>query len=383
MRIGVNTLFMIPGDVGGTEVYLRNTLIAMAALQTDDVLVLFTNSENDDLLRKDLADYPSVEFHRVPCKACIRPLRIIVEQVLLAFIAKKNNVDVLWSPGYTAPTFCFSPQAVTIHDLQYKSYPEDLTCVERTTLDVLIRCACKRCDAIITISEFSRREVIEYNPSTTEKTFAILHGVDSEFSNSDSCDIVEDPVAILLKLGVTQPFFLCVAHTYPHKNVDKLVDAFRLLEETLTHQLVLVGKARRGEDAVLESLTKIKDANRIVRHSYLSSVELQTLFRQAEIFILPSSYEGFGLPVLEAMMAGTLVIAPKMASLPEVGGQCAFYVDSPEPASLAHKISYVLNLPEQQKKVHIATAQKWATGFTWENTAQQTINVLKSIAKKS
>jgi len=384
MRIGVNTLFMVPGDVGGTEVYLRNTLIAMAALQTDDVLVLFTNYENDNLLRKDLAEFPSVEFYKVPCRASIRPIRIIIEQVLLPFIAKKNTVDVLWSPGYTAPTLCFSPQAVTIHDLQYKSYPEDLTNVERITLDTLIRSACKRCEAIITVSEFSRQEVIKYNLSASDKVFAVLHGVNTEFSHSAAYTMSdEDLTSTLRKMGVVKPFLLCVAHTYPHKNVDKLVDAFGLLEESLAHQLVLVGKARRGEKSVQESLANVKDTSRILRLSGLSDTELQVLFRHAEIFILPSSYEGFGLPVVEAMMAGTPVITPKIASLPEVGGKYAFYVDSPEPVSLVNQISYVLALSEQQKEAHIGYAEQWAAKFTWKSTALETVKVLEHITKKN
>lgn len=384
MRIGVNTLFMVPGDVGGTEVYLRNTLVAMAALQTDDVLVLFTNYENDKLLRNDLAEYPAVEFHKVPCSASIRPIRIIVEQLLLPFMAKKNTVDVLWSPGYTAPALCFSPQAVTIHDLQYKSYPEDLTNVERITLDTLIRSACKRCEAIITVSEFSRQEVIKYNLAASDKVFAVLHGVNTDFSHSAASKISdEDLTSTLRKMGVEKPFLLCVAHTYPHKNIDKLIDAFCLLEETCTHQLVLVGKARRGEKSVQKSLENVKDISRIIRLSGLSDTELQVLFRQAEIFILPSTYEGFGLPVVEAMMAGTPVITPKMASLPEVGGEYAFYVDSPEPVSLVNQISYVLDLPEQQKEAHISAACEWAADFTWKSTAHETVKVLEHITKKN
>ncbi len=384
MRIGVNTLFMVPGDVGGTEVYLRNTLSAMAAQETENVLVLFTNRENDSLLRNDLTDYPLVEFHQLPCRASIRPIRILVEQLLLPFIAEKHKVDVLWSPGYTAPAFCFSPQAVTICDLQYKSYPEDMSGVERKTLDILVRTACKRCQAVITISEFSRQEVIKYNFAQGDKIFAVPLGVTTDFSCSASDNIsVADYAPILQEMGVDKPFLLCVAHTYPHKNVDKLVDAFGMLEDTLSHKLVLVGKARRGENTLQESLANIHDSSRVVRLSGLSDTELRALYKNADIFVLPSSYEGFCLPVVEAMMAGLPVITPRMASLPEVGGEYVFYVDSPEPLSLVKQISYVLALSRQQRDKHINDARKWAAGFTWERTALQTVQVLESITKKN
>ncbi|RUM46091.1 MAG: hypothetical protein DSY80_02635 [Desulfocapsa sp.] len=380
MRIGINTLFMVPGDVGGTEVYLRNTLSAMAAQKTEHILVLFTNSENDSLLREDLAKFPLVEFHQLPCRASVRPVRIIVEQLILPFAAKKQNVDVLWSPGYTAPAFCFSPQAVTIHDLQYKSYPDDMSSVERKTLDILVRTACKRCQAVITVSEFSRQEVIKYDFAKGDMIFAVPNGVAKDFLCCVSGDVPANHSSYVLEeMGVKKPFFMCVAHTYPHKNVDKLIDAFCLLEDSCSLQLVLVGKARRGEDAVQKSLARVRDSKRVVRLNGLSNTEVQALYRNADVFVLPSSYEGFGLPVIEAMMAGTPVITPKMASLHEVGGDYTFYVDTPDSSLLAKQMLHVLTLPRKQKERHICNAQKWAEGFTWKRTALETMKIIESI----
>ncbi|MCI5126215.1 MAG: glycosyltransferase family 1 protein, partial [Candidatus Electrothrix sp. AR5] len=330
MRLGVNTLFLVPGDVGGTEVYLRNTLTAMAELlQSGDALVLFTNQENDSLLRADLAGFPQVEFHKVPCRAAVRPVRILVEQFLLPLVARKARVDVLWSPGYTAPAICFSPQAVTVCDLQYKSYPEDMSRLERITLDILVRTACLRCQAVLTISEFSRQEVIRYGFAKVEKVHATLLGVTNAFADrAISADNAEQTIEQTLhNVGVSRPFLLCVAHTYPHKNVNKIITAFSLIQERIPHQLVLVGKGRRGEQAVTESLLNLNEPNRVIRLHGLTEKELRVLYQEAAIFVLPSSYEGFGLPVVEAMMAGLSVVTVKAASLPEVGGEHALYVN--------------------------------------------------------
>ncbi|MCI5147137.1 MAG: hypothetical protein D3923_16825 [Candidatus Electrothrix sp. AR3] len=247
MRIGINTLFMVPGDVGGTEIYLRKTLVALVALlENKDSLVLFTNQENDALLQEDLSEFPQVEFQRLPCRAAIRPLRILAEQFLLPWTAKKFHLDVLWSPGYTAPALCFSPQAVTICDLQYKSFPEDMGWLERRVLDILVRTACKRCQAVLTLSEFSRQEVIKYGFAPAEKVHPVLLGVSKDFADTRlSADLRGKT---LHNLGISSPFFLCVAHTYPHKNIDQLIDAFALIQKNIPHQLVLVGKARRGEE---------------------------------------------------------------------------------------------------------------------------------------
>ncbi len=381
MRIGINTLFLVPGDVGGTEVYLRRTLIAMAALSEGrDTLVLFTNQENDTLLRADLAECREVEFYRIPCRAAVRPLRILVEQFLLPFAAKKAAVDVLWSPGYTAPAFCFSPQAVTVCDLQYKSYPEDMTLPERITLDILVRTACIRCQAVLTISEFSRQEVIKYGFAKAEKVHPVLLGVTSAFAGRAGG--AGDTAPLIQTLGVHPPFLLCVAHTYPHKNVDKLIAAFSLLEQRLPHQLVLVGKGRRGEESVQEHLRRLKDPGRVVRLQGLTDRELQALYQEATMFVLPSTYEGFGLPVLEAMMAALPVVTVQAASLPEVGGEYATYAERAEPQLLADKIIEVLQLSGQERKNKGKQGRKWAATFTWERTATETVRVLHTIAEK-
>ena len=371
MRIGVNTLFLVPGDVGGTEVYLRKTLSAMAALTRAHTLVLLTNKENDHLLRAELSGYSKVEFHQVPCRAAVRPLRILAEQFFLPVAARRAAVDVLWSPGYTAPAICSSPQAVTICDLQYKSYPEDMSIVERMTLDFLVRMACRRCQAVITISEFSRQEVIRYRFADADKVYAVPLGVDDAFACCEhSLDGPEQQN--------DSPYILCVAHTYPHKNVDALLDAFALLQEKIPHRLVLVGKARRGEESVRQSMKKI-DPDRVVRLSGLADRDLQVLYHGADLFVLPSSYEGFGLPVLEAMMAGIPVVIPKMASLGEVGGHYAFYVPVPDVALLAGKILDVLALPPEERQQWVTKARHWAQTFTWKRTAMQTLAVLENI----
>jgi glycosyltransferase involved in cell wall biosynthesis len=375
MRIGVNTLFLVPGDVGGTEVYLRETVKAMAELAAKDRLVLFTNKENDQLLRTDLAAFPQIEFRQIPCKAAVRPLRILAEQLLLPFAARKAAVDVLWSPGYTAPAICFSPQAVTVCDLQYKSHPEDMSWLERTVLDILVRTACRRCQAVLTISEFSRQEVIKYGFAPPEKVHAVLLGVSNNFVQHRLA--AEQAEQALRRLHVQPPFLLCVAHSYPHKNIDKLIDAFALLQDEIPHQLVIVGKARRGEEAVRTSLLKISSPERVLRLHGLTEEELRTLYQTAAVFVLPSSYEGFGLPVLEALLAGLPAVTVKAASLPEVGGEAACYVDSPEPELLAGKIKEMLRLsvPERSRRAELGRA--WAEAFTWQRTAMQTLAALR------
>ena len=374
MRIGINTLFLVPGDVGGTEIYLRGNLKEMLAAEPDTTFVLFTSRDNNDLFRMDLQSFTNVEYVQLPFKAANRPLRILAEQLLLPRVVRRHRVDVLWSPGYTAVIRCRCPQAVTIHDLQYKTHPEDLSFVERNTLDFLVSSACRVCDAVIAVSEFSRQEIIKADFAAPEKIFAVLEGVDPVYGEMvRGCGKFEE---------ITKsPYILCVAHTYPHKNVHLLIEAFGQIADTVPHQLILVGKARRGEGRVQQSLDASTVSHRIHRLNNVEFDELRALYQKADIFVLPSEYEGFGLPVLEAMLAGTIVVTSQKASLPEVGGSFAVYVDAGQGAKgFARAISDVISFSSEQKRERISGGEKWASAFTWKKSAEETFSVLCSVA---
>jgi glycosyltransferase involved in cell wall biosynthesis len=377
MRIGINTLFLVPGDVGGTEVYLRQTLRAMLGQLGQDRLVLFTNRENHSLFQKDMSGHPQVDLYPLPCPAARRPLRIVMEQILLPYAVRKAQVEVLWSPGYTAPACCPVPQAVTVCDLQYKSHPEDMSWIERITLDILVRTACRRCQAILSISEFSRQELLRHGFASADKVHAVLLGVSPQEESTS-----EKRKTLVEHLGLRSPFLLCVAHTYPHKKVDTLIAAFALLQQQIPHDLVLVGKGRRGEESVQKSLQQLEQPQRVHRLQGLSGEEMQALYQQAALFILPSHYEGFGLPVIEALAAGLPVLTTTKASLPEVGGAAALYVDQAEAHSLANTIQDILNLSPKARWTRIQEGQDWAKNFTWERTARQTLAVLRNLQQE-
>lgn len=380
-HLGVNTLFHVPGDVGGTETYLRESLLSIIKEYPELKITLFTHFDNDSLLRELLIEFPHVLLVRLPFAARIRPLRIIVEQFLLPIFVKMSGVEVLWSPGYTAPFWVNCPQAVTVHDLQYKSHPDDLTWLERTTLDALVKTACKRCEVVIAVSEFSRSEIIKYRFADSEKICAILEGVDRSFS----VPVVDDESLNTFKTIIPehQPYILCVAHSYPHKNIDLLVDAFRHIKDRVSHNLVIIGKPRLGESKLEMALQRFGPSSRIIRMQKGVSFDiLRLLYQKAELFVLPSSYEGFGLPVLEAMMASTSVVAAKRASIPEVGGEFVDYFDSFDPKVLGEAIINTLDKPTAYRQETREKAFGWAQGFTWNNSARKTVQLLCTLLPK-
>jgi len=382
LNIGVNTLFHVPGDIGGTETYLRETLSEMVRGWPQYRFTLFTSLSNDQLLRRLFADQPQVSVHCLPFSAANRPLRILAEQVWLPRAVWRQAPDVLWSPGYTAPCWAGCPQVVTIHDLQYKSHPEDMSWLEKATLDVLVRLACRRSAKIIAVSQFSKSEIIKYGFAREEKVIAIPEGVDPSFA-----DPVTDQKTLhefAQFIPADRPYVLCVAHSYPHKNVDLLVEAFTRIAERIPHTLVIVGKERRGEAKVQAAVNRFAFPERVVRlKSGVSYSLLKLLYQRAALFVLPSAYEGFGLPVLEAMMAGTPVLTTSRASLPEVAGEHAIFIETLDAQGLSSKMLGFFNRTSTEHLPDCTVARAWAGNFTWRRGAETTMAVLAQAAGKS
>lgn len=367
MHIGVNTLFLIPGEVGGSETYLCRTLEAIATGYPSARITLFTNNENDAVLRNRFEGFRQIGCQRILCTAGRRSERILKEQFLLPSRVKKSGADILWSPGYTACMFSPVPQVVSILDMQYKSFPEDLTPLARFVTDVLVRMAARRCKGILTISKFSKQEILKYTAARADRVW-VTHLASHPFQPAECPNPAGE-----------KPYILSVANSYPHKNLHQLVEAFALLENKIPHNLVIVGRPRLGENRLQQALSGINDKGRIVRLSGVSTEVLDTLYAGSSVFVFPSLYEGFGLPVLEAMSAGTPVITTRAGSLPEAGGKAAFYFDPASTQDLAGKISAALAMDVQARENAVHTGREQAQGFSWQATAKLTIDALRKV----
>ena len=229
LRLGVNTLFYLPGEVGGTETYLLETLRALVRRPDRPDLVLFSNVENEGKLR---GEFPEAEVVAAGIGATNRFVRILAEQFQLPGLVRRARPDVLWSPGYTAPFRCAAPQVVTMHDMQYKRFPADVSWLAARTMDVLYPGAVRNSAAIVAPSEFAKREIVEFAGADPARVFVTLEGADPAF---------REPQPRPMSAGAG-PYLLCVAHTYPHKNVGVLVRAFNRLAAEIPHRLVLAAR---------------------------------------------------------------------------------------------------------------------------------------------
>ena len=371
MRLGVNTLFYLPGEVGGSETYMLETLRALERRADAPRLVLFTNEENHERLG---AEFPEAERELIRVRAASRFRRILAEQCRLPRRVRAARADVLWSPGYTAPGRCACPQVVSVLDMQYKRFPADVTWLAARAMDVLYPLAAKRAAALVTISEFAKSDIVRFLGVDEDKITVTLLGADAQFGAPVARPRSAPPA--------DAPYLLCVAHTYPHKNVARLVRVFTWLAEVIPHRLVLVGKPRLGEPEVAAAL---RDAppGRVVRVRDAAPDELAGLYQHADWFVFPSLYEGFGLPVLEAMLAGVPVLTTREASIPEVGGDAVRYADARDDAAFAAALQEALQLPESARRAQVQAAQARAETFTWAASAERLWQVLTAVGARA
>jgi glycosyltransferase involved in cell wall biosynthesis len=370
MKIGVNALFLIPGEVGGSETYLRQTLRAAAAKFKEHEFIVFSNRENIRILAMELRPFKNVSIVDMRLHATSRIRRVMCEQTALPRAVEAASVDVLWNPSFSSPYRVKCPQVTTVYDMQYVHFPEDFSPFERFCIRFGTHSSLARATLILTISEFSRREIAQHARVQFSKIRVTPLAADESFSKRLPGEFIAERIISLTRSA--DPYILVVSNTYPHKNVEASINAFGELAASIPHKLVIVGKPRRGEPAVKNALNSLpKDvSSRVIRLYEVAKPDLVALYQGCALFLFPSRYEGFGLPVLEALHAGAPVITTREASIPEVGGNAVNYVPVDEPETLVETIRNVLS--PHYERISFPPPE-----FSWEQTAQATIDALE------
>ena len=358
-HLGINTLFLIPGRVGGSERYFMETLRALLPLHPGPC-TLFTNRENEATLREAFKGcHGNLRFDDLGFRAENRPGRIPREQFQLPQRVRRAGCDVLWSPGYTACLLTRCPQVVTIFDLQYRRFPEDFSLVARLATRVLVRRAAHQCRAVLTTSGFSKAEIAGAFRVPPDRIAVTYAAADAAFGAAP-------PVVARVWPA---PYLLCVSNSYPHKNLPALVRAFDAIAGRIPHRLLLVGGPGRGEAQLAAAVRAARHGGRIERRAGLAEAELAACYRGADLFVLPSRYEGFGLPVLEAMQAGVPVVTTRGGALAEVAGAAVLFADPDTPGALAEAIMQALSRSPAEREAIIVAGRRQAAAFTWQRTA--------------
>lgn len=315
MRIAINTLGM-KGKLHGVGNYIKNLVRALSKLDSHNQYVLFASSENVRHL-EGLA-----ENFRIELAPNNRALRVAWEQTLLPLKLKEHKVDVYHGPAFAAPLLKICPQVVSIHDMTVHLFPEQHSVHTRWYLRYLVPAMLKASDGVITVSESAKTDILNFGKVKNDKISVIPLGVDEKFRQ------IRDERSLAMirkKYGLERDFLLFVGMIEPRKNLENLVDAF--LADFLPQQcdLVLAGSLGWGYSELLQKIAASNNKDCIRTPGYVDDTDLPALYSAAAAFVYPSFYEGFGLPILEAMACGTPVITSSVSSLPEVAGDAALW----------------------------------------------------------
>lgn len=281
--------------------------------------------------------------------------------------------DLLWSPCNTGP-LAVAKQVVTIHDCAFFDHPEGFSRKFAAWYSWLVPKLARRIRRIITVSQFSKERLLEYCGVAPEKIVVIPHGVDERFRPLPA----ETVARTRTLLGLPPHYVLFVGNLAPRKNLARLLDAWKTVSPTYPeHSLVLAGMADNVfRDAGLGQLP-----SSVVRLGYVGDEHLPAVYGGAELFAFPSLYEGFGLPVLEAMACGVPVMTSGVTSLPEVAGDAALLVDPYRWESLADGLHKLLSDNVLRDELARRGLER-AKSFTWDRTADTTWRTLNESCRE-
>lgn len=300
------------------------------------------------------------------------------EQVLFPYRKLRlSKPDVLHIPHCNIPLLYRGKLIVTVHDLTHLIYPEFLPVkLAKYYFKFMFWFICKRANRIITDSTNTKKDLLHFFKVDPKKISVVPLGVDKEFSQKP----IETIEYLYEKFSIPRDkkLLLYVGNLLPHKNLSRLLEAFALMPERENCRLLLIGKAFDGRS--IPSSEKDLGIQELTIHTGIVSQEdLVNLYNLADLFILPSLYEGFGLPVLEALACGTPVACSNTSSLPEVGGNVVDYFDPTNPSDIAKVLSANLN----KKGTANETIDNWVQNFTWNKTSQEIRKIAQEVFEEN
>ena len=371
--IGVDASRALTRQKTGTEHYSASLLDALSRLSEAQqrIFVLYVNSSSEVEAREKLGfDIPaSWQIRAIPFPRLWTHARLSAEMAT-------RRPDVLFVPSHVVPIIHPRRTVVTIHDLGYLYYPQAHTRGSHFYLHVSTMFSVRAARRVIAISEATKRDLIEKYKVPVHKIKVIYHGRDPLFQPISDQAKIKD---VITRYGISQPYCTHVGTLQPRKNLELLVEVWDILRQTMQTppQLLLAGRRGWLYDSLLELIRARELGDLIKLADYVEREDLPALYSGAVAMTFPSLYEGFGLPPLEAMSCGTLVIASNSSSLPEVVGDTGILLDPHNPVAWADALRRVIADPQLRAEMSHKGLERAAL-FTWERCARETLAVLTS-----
>ncbi len=373
MRVGFD-ITAIPRAKSGVGFYVLNLLKALAEIDRENEYYIFSKKE-DQLL----VDFDTNSFNIIPCSTSNRLLRLGWEQILLPRHISRHKLKVFHSPHYTVPLKSKIPVVTTIHDMTFFTHPDVHEKSKVIFFQQMIPLATRRADAVIAVSENTKKDAMKFLDLPENKIHVVYEGVDTRLYKP----LKQDRQSSLIKerYGLRKDFILFVGTLEPRKNIDGVIRAFwQVTKETEgQYNLVVTGTKGWNYQSIFALVQELNLQENVQFTGYVPEEDLPHLFNAATVFVYPSFYEGFGIPPLEAMACGTPVVASNVSSLPEVVGDGGLLVDPYKVDEIAESILRILTHEDLRGEL-ARKGRERAQLFTWQGAAQKTVDIYNLVA---
>jgi len=366
MRIGIDARFYSTKFTGIGR-YNAELIKHLALLDTENEYVIFLNNPEFENFQP-----PNERFKKV---LAVAKHYSFSEQIGFRKKLMKENLDFVHFTHFNAPIRFKLPFVVTIHDLTLSFFPGKKMgdMMHKTGYKIVINNVVKRSKHIIAVSHNTKKDLMQYGEVADEKISVIHNGIGGEFKVLDNEKLFH---AVAKKYWINKDFILYTGVWREHKNLVGLIKAFAELkkDEHFDGKLVITGREDKNYPEIKQTVHDLGLDDHVIFTGLVSEEELIALYNMAKVYVMPSFYEGFGLPVLEAMNTGTPVVSANTASLPEVVGEAGVLFDPYDCHEMAQKISLVWNDENLQKEL-VEKGFEQVKKFSWKKMAEETLNV--------
>lgn len=369
MRVGIDASRAFQKQRTGIEEYSYQVIKHLAEHLEDCQVVLYITKYEISEIRK--ADW-------IPKDWEIKIIKwpYLWTQAGLSLELFFHPVDVLFVPSHVIPLYHPKRTVVTVHGLEYEIMPQAYSFWERLYMRLSIKRSCRRSSRIIAVSKNTKRDLVELYKVPEGKVGVVYEGVGGNFK----FPMTNDKSSPNDEVQKYKPYLLFIGRLEKRKNVEGIIEAYKILKERydIPHALVLVGSPGYGYESIKYKVESSKYKAEIVTPGFVSEEEKYDLLKKADVFLFPTFYEGFGLPVLEAQNAGTPVVTSNVSSLPEVGGKAAAYCDPNEPFSIAEAVRSIIEDKNYRDSL-IEKGRENVERFSWEKCAKKIAEILESV----
>jgi glycosyltransferase involved in cell wall biosynthesis len=378
MRIGINAhklSFEAGFRQAGTSRYIEALLQELPTFARDDELIAYTGRVPEDWTARFPA---SIHWRHARVPTGWPPARILWEQSAGLGLGMRERLDVLHCPLNVSPLVTGAPVVVTVHDLAFERFPEHYPAFQRRYLSRMTRSSARRAARVIAVSESTKRDLVELYGIPAKRVDVVANGVERQFQPLSP----DQQAAFRRQQALPDEFLLFVGTLQPRKNLDGLLRAYALIAGQLNWPLVVIGGAGWLYDPIGRVVRQLGIERRVRFQGYVEPDDLPAWYAAATIMALPSHYEGFGLPVVEAMACGTPVVTSTSSSLPEVAGDAAVLVDPASPRDIARGI-LLLAEDEARRRELARRGIERAGVYSWERAAGETYEVYRRAARET